>query len=368
MPTSKKMVFLSSARAVWGGENSLLALASEIQRQNLADISLVSASEGLAELWRSEVNENVRVVRGGGRLRSMATFFWAALRLPSNSHAVAFDLIVVPPLALLRGVLRRRGVRLVIDVHDCPRPEQRMFVSIRLAAARFDAAIAVSRFAASQLERALPTEVVYRPVAVSERLPGFRFDQFRTIGVVGRIDPEKRVEFAIEVMRSAPADLQLVIRGSSSYAADGYAEKIVASAADLGSRVSFEGKVPKELVFDGLDALLFVSDREPSGRTLAEAQASGLPVVVVDAGGAAEFVQHGISGLKFEQNSSSSALTSLLALRESSELRETLSRGGFARARDEYDPATQARRYVDALERNEVGTNAAAGPRGVAGA
>jgi glycosyltransferase involved in cell wall biosynthesis len=50
-------------------------------------------------------------------------------------------------------------------------------------------------------------------------------------------------------------------------------------------------------VYASADVFLFASQTDTFGQVLLEAQASGLPVVAVDAGGPASLVEHGTTGL-----------------------------------------------------------------------
>lgn len=77
-------------------------------------------------------------------------------------------------------------------------------------------------------------------------------------------------------------------------------------------------------VLRALDVLVNTSDAEPFGRSVLEAQASGLPVVVNDTGGPAEFVDDGRTGLVVPHDDVGALATALRELTSDAGLRERL--------------------------------------------
>lgn len=66
-----------------------------------------------------------------------------------------------------------------------------------------------------------------------------------------------------------------------------------------------EGTAPAEVFFQSLDCFFYRTSpewREPHGRVVTEAMASGLPVVCGSDGGYCEFVEHGKNGFLFDDN------------------------------------------------------------------
>jgi len=80
-----------------------------------------------------------------------------------------------------------------------------------------------------------------------------------------------------------------------------FEERAVARLRErLGAAATFLGWLEGEdllLWLDGADLMLFCSQTDTFGQVLLEAQASGLPVVAVDAGGPRELIEPGRSGL-----------------------------------------------------------------------
>ncbi|QWC83873.1 glycosyltransferase family 4 protein [Nocardioidaceae bacterium] len=167
--------------------------------------------------------------------------------------------------------------------------------------------------------------------------------------MLGRIDPEKRIEDAIRGVAAASEAHTLVVRGTPSYGDSGYYRQVLEMGESLlGDRFKIQSRVPSDRVFDGIDAVIVCNPREPSGRIVAEAQAAGVPVIVPDEGGAAEFVTNGEDGLKYISGDVIS-LAETLKFMTSESTRIQLSSRGREKARSDYDPAAQAKKYADQI-------------------
>jgi glycosyltransferase involved in cell wall biosynthesis len=117
---------------------------------------------------------------------------------------------------------------------------------------------------------------------------------------VGRLDREKNLEFllrAFEGIAYALPAARLVLVGSGTEAER---LKRVASELRLDQKILFVGSVPQERTADyyrAADLFVFTSETETQGLVIAEAHASGLPVVAVRACGVDEVVRDGETGL-----------------------------------------------------------------------
>lgn len=113
---------------------------------------------------------------------------------------------------------------------------------------------------------------------------------------LGRIVPEKGVEYAIEIARRAGREL--VIAGVVQERAEEYGRRMVAMAD--GRRIRYVGEAgPKEKreLLGGADALLFpIVWDEPFGLVVIEAFASGTPVLAFGSGSAPELIEDGVTG------------------------------------------------------------------------
>jgi glycosyltransferase involved in cell wall biosynthesis len=135
-------------------------------------------------------------------------------------------------------------------------------------------------------------EVVVQPnVAIRQLSSGGSHDRYgppgsRTALFVGRLIPWKGLRLAISALaRPAAAgwELRVIGDGPEWRAAERLAEQL-----GVRDRVEFVGQLPREEVLAALlraDALLAPAMREAAGWAVAEALASGCPVVCLDRGG-----------------------------------------------------------------------------------
>jgi glycosyltransferase involved in cell wall biosynthesis/predicted metal-dependent phosphoesterase TrpH len=160
----------------------------------------------------------------------------------------------------------------------------------------------------------------------AQREPG-RYDPARiNVLYAGRLTREKGAgllaDAFLEGHRLRPA-LHLVIAGG------GPEEPVLRER--LGDRATFLGRLDGEALataYASADLFLFCSQTDTYGQVLLEAQASGLPVVAVAAGGPAELVRHGRSGLLCPPDAEVLGLT-LAGLAGSPSARRRLTGGGL---------------------------------------
>ena len=116
---------------------------------------------------------------------------------------------------------------------------------------------------------------------------------------LGRLAPEKSFEVLIEAVALAGTSeprLRLVLIGDGPARATLERE----AAARLPQRAWFAGALPRSEALGllrGADLFGFASSTETQGLVLAEALASGLPVVALDGPGVRGSVRHGVDGL-----------------------------------------------------------------------
>lgn len=97
------------------------------------------------------------------------------------------------------------------------------------------------------------------------------------LGMVCRLVPEKGCAEGIRLMTHLPQNYHLVICGTGRLEQD---LRQCAAAAGVESRVHFLGSLDTvQTVYAAIDELLFLSKTEPFGLVIAEAMASGVPVV-----------------------------------------------------------------------------------------
>jgi glycogen(starch) synthase len=141
----------------------------------------------------------------------------------------------------------------------------------------------------------------FSPPAPSLR-PGLWPENRPLILFAGRLEYEKGVQTLLDafpvIERRVPG-VGLLVAGEGTYrpALEARAERL-----GLDGQVRFEGFVEESRLrslYRTADLAIVPSLYEPFGLVTLEAMASGTPVVVADAGGLCETVEHGVSGLRF---------------------------------------------------------------------
>jgi glycosyltransferase involved in cell wall biosynthesis len=159
-------------------------------------------------------------------------------------------------------------------------------------------------------------------------LPNTHSELGRTFNVlyVGRLSQEKGTDLLAEaflIARDYDPRLHLVLAGR------GPEEESLRRR--LGSAATFLGWVGGDRlaqVYASADLFMFASTTDTFGQVILEAQASGLPVLAVDAGGPAELIEDGRSGCLVAPDAESLA-SALRGLARREAIRERLATGGL---------------------------------------
>ena len=302
---NRRLVFISAARSSWGAEQSMYAIAAHARTAGI-EISLICFPGTLEADWEAATGVPASPVRvpAPARERKITEnliLFAAYLRVAKRFDRVLlftyYLSISTLPLNLL---LAGRKVRFGLDLHDnLPGAKGRKL--LRWASAGLHQVTCCSRFTAAQLARpdgTLPGKVaaLHGPAEALEVRPGHRTGALR-VCIAGRIIAEKRHDVVARAVARLGEDGVLVLRGAGdSSVHDNSAEVRALCTELLGERFHDEGRVAPERVMDGIDGLVVANPREPMGRTVLEAQLSGVLAVVPDAGGSSELVIDGVTG------------------------------------------------------------------------
>jgi glycosyltransferase involved in cell wall biosynthesis len=169
--------------------------------------------------------------------------------------------------------------------------------------------------------------------------------------LLARCVPQKRHDLAIAaaaLLRDAGTDVELVFAGAQAdpeWKAHIHERIRTLSLEDSVHWLSFQQDV-RPLVC-AASALILPSDREALGTCVLEAMALQRPVIVSDAGGSAELVEHRISGLTMRGGDPQSLFEALLELAEDPELARALA----LHARTRVCSLFSLRRHADAMAR-----------------
>jgi glycogen(starch) synthase len=152
---------------------------------------------------------------------------------------------------------------------------------------------------------------------------------------VGRLDPRKGVDTAIEALAHLPAEATLRCIGGW----DDREEQRLRELADrrgVAGRVAFDGQRSRaelHVAYAEADAVVFpVRWNEPWGLVPIEAMARGRPVVATGRGGSAEYLRDGDNSLVFDAEDPAALAASLTRLAGDAALRERLRDGGLRTA------------------------------------
>ncbi len=117
---------------------------------------------------------------------------------------------------------------------------------------------------------------------------------------VGRVIAEKGLQDVVQVLPQLPTSVKFMVVGAGDFLST---LKAKISKQGLEERVSFMGRVGYEEVakyYKVADVFVFPTHREEGfPMTLIEAQASGLPVIVADKGGAKEAIEEEVTGWSY---------------------------------------------------------------------
>jgi glycosyltransferase involved in cell wall biosynthesis len=255
-------------------------------------------------------------------VRPGAALTGAALRVPGYVRALAGRLRELQPdlvhtMSLKSGVYGTLAARLarlpvVWHLHDSLSADYLPRAAVgpmRIAARTLPSALVVPSgstlaMVGTWFRPGLRRAVIPLPVPIPERPCDVR-DRVERVGIVGRLTPWKGQHLFLEAFARAFPEpgVRAVVVGSATFGEDAYARELRALAERLGiaERVEFVGFVHDvQGEFERLDLLVHASVlSEPLGTVVIEGMAAGLPVVVADGGGPAEYIEDGRDGLLY---------------------------------------------------------------------
>ena len=168
----------------------------------------------------------------------------------------------------------------------------------------------------------------------------FAMDNEKIILFMGRLVNEKGVQHLIAAMPKILAgyhDAKLVIAGKGGMLDELRAE---ADALGLGDKVYFAGYLggkDVERMYKAADISVFPSTYEPFGLVALEGMLAERPIVVSDAGGLGEIVEHRETGMKSYCGNANSIADSILELLYNPELYENIVRKAKAKVKNNYN-------------------------------
>jgi glycosyltransferase involved in cell wall biosynthesis len=179
----------------------------------------------------------------------------------------------------------------------------------------------------------------------------------RVVAVVAQLIPRKGHTLLLEawpMIRNRCPDARLLVFGAGPLQAD------LQNRAGQGGTVTFAGFRPDLREFLGrIDLLVHPATREGLGISLLEAQAAGVPVVALAAGGVPEAVADGVTGLLVPPGNPAAPMATpaatlaagladgVIQLLDYPNRRRQLGIAGAARIRAEFSPDRMVEDYLD---------------------
>jgi glycosyltransferase involved in cell wall biosynthesis len=152
---------------------------------------------------------------------------------------------------------------------------------------------------------------------------------------VGRLDPRKGVDTAVEALAHLPAAARLCLAGGWDTREEQRLEEL-ARRLGASERVEFAGQCDRDRLmarYAEADVVIFpVRWREPWGLVPLEAMARGCPVVATGRGGSAEYLRDNENCLLFDADNPRGLAAAVERLASDPELRARLRAGGLATA------------------------------------
>lgn len=296
------------------------------------------------------------------KIKFLRGFFRAARSIKAYAKEVKADLTLTNTSTLIAGALGAAwaGVPHVWYIHEFVVEDHglvwqygqnfsyRIMASLskRLIVNSLAVKAKVSRFIAPEKLHLVycATEIDWAPVTNPPAAP--------TLLMAGAISEGKNQALAIQALAEEPLSrlaARLVVVGAGP---EHEKERLRSLAQRLGvaDRLEIRPFVTDRRAVFGMGRALTVASRaEAFGRVTVEAQKSGLPVLVADAGAAREVVQDGETGLLFESGNAHSLAEAAARLLTNKALYEKLQSAGQAEANRRFSLQTHWEQLLPAL-------------------
>jgi glycosyltransferase involved in cell wall biosynthesis len=395
-----RVAYISVSDQMGGSEAMLLQTAAELRRSRPAwSLHLVLPGGGPLADRAAALGMHVTVLPmpsslarlGESGLRSMrrgaagVRLVRAALDLPAYERQLRTVMENVRPDVLhsngfkahvLASRARRTGRHVLWHVHEyiSTRPFTRRL--LRHYAARGTLIVANSESVASDVRGAIGARtnvrVIYNAVDLGRFSPGGAAADLDLlaglapappgtvrVGLVATFSKWKGHDTFLRAVAALPLSCRVraYIVGGAVYDTDGSQYSLeelraLAAAHGVGARVGFTGFVQdSDRVMRALDVIVHASTTpEPFGLVIAEAMASGRPLVTSATGGAAELVRAGEDALTHRPGNAADLSAAIQALAGDSSLRTRLGEAARATALRRFDARRLADEFASAYE------------------
>jgi glycosyltransferase involved in cell wall biosynthesis len=178
-----------------------------------------------------------------------------------------------------------------------------------------------------------------------------------TLGLIGRIDPLKGQQEALDALRlmhDAGHPMHLLFAGDNTlHEGDIYFHQLKASIEryQLSAYVHFIGH-QKEIqpFFASIDCFLMCSKSETFGTVTIEAMSQKIPIIATHSGGTPEILDHGKCGLLYPPGDAPALANCILQMREDAVMRNKMIDAGSKRYEQEFTAEISIKRMVQIVE------------------
>ncbi len=365
---------LRPGKVVGGVEAVTSALASALAAQtDVERLTVLCFHHGEIASQRLEVNDKLQVwfVRGQNRLALPTRALWQVLRGRWVASQLAPDVVHGQGIGTIGDIATRIGETAVVTAHGMVHLEARATstrtmrsrIQVRLIDAmvqrvlrRAKVVISTSDYDARTLDGLICGQRVSIPNPVSTEFfaaNAFDLDSTRIL-FAGMLIRRKNVEGllrAFALVHSRVPEARLVVVGPSPD--PDYRKEIHEQVAALriDEVIEFQGHVENAELRRQLRscrALVLFSQEETSPTIIAQAMASGRPVVTSRVGGIPEMVGDGENGFLVQPSDEYALADRLVTLLQSPQLGYEMGTRGHEMALRMFEPSAVARRTVDA--------------------
>lgn len=278
------------------------------------------------------------------------------------------------PLAVTAKLLSKRRPKVVQSRHMTMTRFKDDFYH-RFLYRNVDMMLAVTQQVKTQIERFVPAEIRPRvevlyigaeqPELISAeertaRRTALGLGESFTVGIVGRIEPQKGQHLVLEAVRKLSEegiDAKALIVGHAMN--DEYLQKL---QNDYRDRAIFTGFTREaQTLMQLCDVIVLATENETFGLVLIEAMMCGVCVVASDSGGPLEIIDDGVNGLLFKTFDVDDLAGKLRQLHSDEKLCQTFAEAGRVKAIEKFESQKQFMELKIMLENLE---NKTYGPRG----
>lgn len=310
-----KILLVSCEGRIAGAQRSMLMLVRDICRSHM-HIEVNVACPVMGDLYQNvSMYTNNIITISELPVKNLLKVLWFLYFLKLNFRILFFckrhkiDIVHGNTIKAAIGCLLAKlsgKVKFVWHVRDLPKQSLSVFICGLFS----DQIIAVSNFVKDRLPKKmrLKTVVIYNSTdqAGSDKQSKQAVKIFVNIG---QFVSWKNQELFVEAARRYSmlnSESKFLMVGDDVFGRDEkYKKRLCRKLEDLKSHVNIEivsWQKDLSILWREIDCLVHTAEFEPFGRVVIEAMANRVPVIVADAGGPGEIIEHGVGGLKFEPN------------------------------------------------------------------